>query len=54
MVARSLGVPRRTVRLVQDAGSRQKVVEIDNADTPEHHLRLERLRGCVDKEVPRS
>lgn len=54
LVARSLGVPRRTVHLVQGAGSRQKVVEIDNADTPEHHLRLGRLRGSVDKEVPRS
>jgi uncharacterized protein (TIGR00251 family) len=44
LVARSFGVPRRRVHLIQGAGSRQKVIEIEDGDTPEHRLRLEELR----------
>jgi hypothetical protein len=43
LVAGTLGVPRRTVCILQGAGARRKVVEIADADTPERRQQLDEL-----------
>lgn len=52
LLAATLQVPRRNVRIVQGASGRRKVVEVAGADSACRE-RLEALLQAVDKEEPR-
>jgi uncharacterized protein (TIGR00251 family) len=43
LIAATLRVPRRAVRVVQGAGTRRKVVEVDATVAPEQRQQLEEL-----------
>lgn len=52
LLATALRLPRRNLHIVQGASSRQKLVEVDGADTA-CRQRLEALLQTVDKGEPR-
>jgi uncharacterized protein (TIGR00251 family) len=55
LLAQTLDVPRRTVRILQGSTSRNKVVEIDDVDTTVCRQRLDAaLQARVDKSGSRS
>jgi uncharacterized protein (TIGR00251 family) len=55
ILAATLGLPRRAVRVLQGFGSRDKIVEIDCADPDRYRRRLQALlEGGVDKELGRD
>lgn len=53
LLAESLRVPRRSIRIVQGASGRRKVVEVEDGDPCSYRLRLEALLRSVDKGRPR-
>ena len=55
LLAATLGVPRRAVRIARGAASRNKLVEIETVDLAACQSRLQQvLADCIDKKQSRD